>query len=149
MQTDAKTWNYCELICIKFKFLTRICISNNWNFIQRKYIAQCRNDRKPSPPPPQLQQFCTDADRCQTGCNVICNPANYYRFANGSSKLNPDLLLTIKCGLSLKYSGWSFNPGSIFWSGVHYIQNKVFKELVSAVLALLKFNTPLHSDIFV
>ena len=41
MQTDAKTWNYCELICIKFKFLTRICISNNRNYIQRKTIPQC------------------------------------------------------------------------------------------------------------
>ena len=38
----------------------------------------------------QSMQFCRDADTRQTGCNVICNSANYYRFANGSSKLNPD-----------------------------------------------------------
>ena len=123
MQTDAKTWNYCELICIKFKFLTRICISNNRNYIQRKTIPQCWKRRKIlAPRSPQLHysiiailQKCRQMSDC---LQVICNLANYFRLlqiCKWQLQLNPDCLLRVCFLLILEFcsfiiSGWGFIP---------------------------------------
>ena len=107
MQTDAKTWNYCELICIKFKFLTRICISNNWNYIQRKYIPQCWKRQKSLAPstPVALWDYCNFAECRQMSDGLQCylQSCQLLQICKWQLQLNPDCLLSVYSCLTLEF----------------------------------------------